>query len=88
VIEALKPFEAFARSWVLLGLNGVLLAATALAAVVTRVLKKGTSPWTVNHSRTPPPRTWQLSTGSETTRCRKAQTGEWPCDRIVRLYRF
>jgi hypothetical protein len=46
VIEALKPFEAFAPGWVFLGLNGILLAVTALAAVVTRVLAvPGVNEW-------------------------------------------
>lgn len=46
VIEALKPYEAFVPSWVFLGLNGVLLAATVLAAVVTRVLAvPGVNEW-------------------------------------------
>ncbi len=46
VIEALKPFEAFVPSWVFLGLNGILLTVTALAAIVTRVLAvPGVNEW-------------------------------------------
>jgi hypothetical protein len=46
VIEALKPYEAFVPGWVFLGLNGILLAVTALAAVVTRVLAvPGVNEW-------------------------------------------
>jgi hypothetical protein len=46
VIEALKPFVAFVPGWAFLGLNGILLAVTALAAVVTRVLAvPGVNEW-------------------------------------------
>lgn len=46
VIEALKPFEAYVPAWVFLGLNGILLAVTAIAAVVTRVLAvPGVNEW-------------------------------------------
>lgn len=50
VIEALKPYEAFVPGWVFLGLNGILLAVTALAAVVTRVLAvPGVNEWLREH---------------------------------------
>ena len=46
VIEGLKPYEAFVPGWVFLGLNGVLLTVTVLAAVVTRVLAvHGVNEW-------------------------------------------
>ena len=46
IIEALKPYEVHLPAWVFLALNGTLLAATALAAVVTRVLAvPGVNDW-------------------------------------------
>jgi hypothetical protein len=46
VIEALKPYEAFVPGWVFVGLNGILLAVTGLAALVTRVLSvPGVNEW-------------------------------------------
>lgn len=45
-IEALKPYEVYLPGWVFLGLNGTLIAATALAALVTRVLAvPGVNEW-------------------------------------------
>lgn len=45
-IEALKPYEVHLPGWVFLGLNGALLAATILAALVTRVLAvPGVNDW-------------------------------------------
>jgi len=46
VIDALKPYEVYLPGWVFIGLNGTLIAATALAAVVTRVLAvPGVNEW-------------------------------------------
>lgn len=46
ILEALKPFEGYVPGWVFLGLNGVLLAVTILAAIVTRVLAvPGVNEW-------------------------------------------
>lgn len=46
VIDALKPYEVYLPGWVFLGLNGALIAATALAALVTRVLAvPGVNEW-------------------------------------------
>lgn len=46
VIDALRPYEIYLPGWVFLGLNGTLIAATALAAVVTRVLAvPGVNEW-------------------------------------------
>lgn len=46
ILEALKPFEAYVPGWVYLGLNGIPLAVTVLAAVVTRVLAvPGVNEW-------------------------------------------
>ncbi len=49
-IEALKPYEVYLPGWVFLGLNGALIAATALAALVTRVLAvPGVNEWLRKH---------------------------------------
>ena len=49
-IEALKPYEVHLPGWVFLGLNGALLAATILAALVTRVLAvPGVNEWLRQH---------------------------------------
>ena len=46
VMGALEPYRVYLPGWVFLGLNGTLLAATALAAVVTRVLAvPGVNEW-------------------------------------------
>jgi type II secretory pathway component PulF len=46
VMDALRPYEVYLPGWVFLGLNGTLIAATALAAVVTRVLAvPGVNEW-------------------------------------------
>lgn len=45
-IEALEPYRVHLPGWVFLGLNGALIAATALAALVTRVLAvPGVNDW-------------------------------------------
>lgn len=44
--QLLRPYEVYLPGWVFLGLNGILLAVTALAAVVTRVLAvPGVNEW-------------------------------------------
>ncbi|MFF2029520.1 hypothetical protein [Arthrobacter sp. NPDC058192] len=46
VMDALRPYEVYLPGWVFLGLNGTLVAATALAAIVTRVLAvPGVNEW-------------------------------------------
>jgi hypothetical protein len=46
VMGALEPYRVYLPGWVFLGLNGTLIAATALAAVVTRVLAvPGVNEW-------------------------------------------
>ena len=46
VMDALRPYEVYLPGWVFLGLNGTLVAATALAALVTRVLAvPGVNEW-------------------------------------------
>ena len=46
VMGALEPYRFYLPGWVFLGLNGTLIAATALAAVVTRVLAvPGVNEW-------------------------------------------
>ena len=46
VIDALRPYEVHLPAWVFLALNGTLVAATALAALVTRVLAvPGVNDW-------------------------------------------
>lgn len=45
-IDALRPYEVHLPPWVFLALNGTLVAATALAALVTRVLAvPGVNDW-------------------------------------------
>lgn len=45
-IDLLKPYEVHLPGWVFLGLNGALVAATVLAAWVTRVLAiPGVNEW-------------------------------------------
>jgi hypothetical protein len=49
-IEALKPYEVYLPGWVFVWLNGTLLAATILAAMVTRVLAvPGVNEWLRAH---------------------------------------
>lgn len=49
-IDALKPYEVHLPGWVFLVLNGTLLAATILAALVTRVLAvPGVNEWLREH---------------------------------------
>ena len=46
VLAALEPYNAFVPGWVFIFLNGTLLAATIIAAVVTRVLAvPGVNEW-------------------------------------------
>jgi membrane protein YdbS with pleckstrin-like domain len=46
VIDVLKPYEVQLPAWVFLGLNGALLAATILTALVTRILAvPGVNEW-------------------------------------------
>lgn len=50
VIDALKPYEVHLPPWVFVVLNGTLLAATILAALVTRVLAvPGVNDWLRQH---------------------------------------
>lgn len=50
VIDALKPYELYLPGWVFIALNGTLIAATALAALVTRVLAvPGVNDWLRQH---------------------------------------
>ncbi|MDQ0854768.1 type II secretory pathway component PulF [Arthrobacter sp. V4I6] len=45
-IDALRPYEVHLPGWIFVGLNGVLLAVTILAALVTRVLAvPGVNEW-------------------------------------------
>lgn len=46
IMGALEPYRVYLPGWVFLGLNGTLVAATALAAIVTRVLAvPGVNEW-------------------------------------------
>jgi hypothetical protein len=46
VMGALEPYRVYLPGWVFLGLNGTLVAATVLAALVTRVLAvPGVNEW-------------------------------------------